>query len=168
MKRLIAIAALACAGLVAQAQTPPKLFVYYQVPGANAWTWGILTLDPNTLAIVPTASGVALKVIIPVPPPAPAVKVPVRKYGQLMAYDPNLQGWTMADDGGAPTTPLPAGVTDVVVHVNGVRYHQGAKWDYTVANGVIVPNCVSIPPTNLAPMCNWDTTFFVSADYTLP
>ncbi|MBI1872441.1 MAG: hypothetical protein HYS05_00970, partial [Acidobacteria bacterium] len=59
-------------------------------------------------------------------------------------YDANAAGWK-----------VPAGATNIVVYVNGLRYHQGL--DFVITSGVIKNQFDNMIPEHLV-TCDYDTT----------
>jgi hypothetical protein len=68
----------------------------------------------------------------------------VHKRDVLLTYDTAAAGWK-----------LPAGATNVVVYVNGLRYHQGT--DFTITSGVIKNQFDNMAPDMLV-TCDYDAT----------
>jgi hypothetical protein len=69
--------------------------------------------------------------------------LPVHKRDVLLTYDTNAAGWK-----------LPVGATNVVVYVNGLRYHQGT--DFVINAGVVKNQFDNMTPDMLV-TCDYDT-----------
>lgn len=68
--------------------------------------------------------------------------IPVRKYDVLLTYDTTVAGWKM-----------PAGATNLVIYVNGLRYRSG--YDYVIAAGVIKAQYDNMLPEHQV-TCDYD------------
>jgi hypothetical protein len=110
----IAIALLMACG--ATAQGPAVTWIYVWLNGRADW----FTLGP-TLKVTNKQLDVSL-------PPAK-----VRRYDVALVYDPAKNGW-----------PLPAGATNLVVIVGGLRYSPS---NYTIAAGVLVAKFSNMDPS---------------------
>lgn len=68
--------------------------------------------------------------------------IPVRKYDVLLTYDTAAAGWRM-----------PAGATNLVIFVNGLRYRAG--YDYVITAGVIKAQYDNMLPEHQV-TCDYD------------
>ena len=70
------------------------------------------------------------------------ISLKTRIFDTQLSFDATSAGW-----------PLPAGATDVVIYVNGLRYHAGL--DYQISNNIIKPFSGSA----------FDPSYVVTCDY---
>ncbi|MBI4904404.1 MAG: hypothetical protein HY820_12255 [Acidobacteria bacterium] len=128
MKRgiVLVVLCLALAALIAAQSGSPLL-----IPVWTGARYVFAKLGP-TLVL----NGNQLDVLLP--------PTPVRRQDVLLVYDTAAGGWK-----------VPAGATNIVVYVNGLRYRQG--YDYVITSGVIKAQFDNMIPEHQV-TCDFDST----------